>query len=480
MDNLQNVYEQLKLVQELNSELEAIIDSSHDGIGVVDTNGNLVRLNKNYERITGLKTSDILNKPLQNLVDLGIFSAAPSLVALREERQVTMTQIIYKTGIKVLITSTPVFNSDGEIIRVVANIRDLTALELLREENLKNRTLNQSYRSELEVLKAQDLLPQNVVARSEKMLRVVEMAVKVAHTDTNVLIEGESGVGKEVIAKLIHSSSNRKDESYIKINCAAIPENLLESELFGYAPGAFTGAQKGGKMGMLELAQNGTILMDEIGELSLALQAKLLRALEDQTIYRVGATKPIKLNIRVIAATNRNLHEMVDRKEFRRDLYYRLRVFPITVPPLCQRLEDIPPLVNFYLSRMNSKLQTKKSISIPALKFLETYKWPGNVRQLQNVLEGVVIFSDSNVISVEDIKSFLDNQQESDQPHINDLDCSLPEAQTNLEKRLLVNILKQSNSARQAARLLGVSHPTVLRKMKMYGLTIGKEINKLS
>jgi len=469
-DQMNTLYEQLELVKQLNAVLEGILDSSYDGIGVVNPNGNLIRINKSYERITGLRMSDILNKSLKDLVDQGLFQAAPSLVALKEKRQVTMVQE-YRTGAKVLITSTPVYNSSGDIVRVIANIRDLSELDRLRKEALKHRTLSEQYHSELTVLKTQQLLPEDVVARSEKMSRIVDMADKVAKTDTNVLIEGESGVGKEVVAKLIHSSSNRRAEPYIKINCAAIPDQLLESELFGYSPGAFTGAQKGGKLGLLELANNGTILMDEIGELPLALQAKLLRALEEQTVYRLGATRPLKLNIRVIAATNRNLQEMVYRKEFRQDLYYRLRVFPLTVPPLRERSEDIAPLVNLYLKKINDKLSTNKRLSINAFRLLEKYEWPGNVRQLQNILEGVVIFSDTDVIKEEEIEALLDTRQSNNEEY-----NPLPAAKITLDKDLLVAVLGQSHSIREAARRLGVSHPTVIKKMKKYGLKLGDRI----
>jgi len=481
LEDVEAIHRELRVVQELNSELEGILESSYDGIGVVDSQGRLVRLNASHERITGLSKGELLNRDLDGLVKVGVFSVAPSLITLREKKRVTMTQEV-KTGAKVLITSNPIFNSEGEIIRVIANIRDMTELDKLREESLKHQILSQQYHSEMEALRAQQLLPEDIVARSTKMRWVVDMAVRVAMTDTSVLIEGESGVGKEVVAKLIHRTSSRRNGPYIKINCAAIPQSLLESELFGYSPGAFTGAQKNGKLGLFELAQNGTILLDEIGELPLELQAKLLRVLEEQSLYRLGSTKPVKLNVRLLAATNRDLQEMVSLKTFRQDLYYRIKVFPIVVPPLRLRQEDIPPLINLYLTRLNDRFKTNKKLNSVALSLLENYQWPGNVRQLQNLLETLVIVSEKEVIDEREVLNLLgSNSMENDTntPIVVNRMIPLAKAQEILEMELLEKAMNNSKSARQVAKLLGISHPTAISKMAKYGKSIkNKNFNK--
>ena len=252
------------------------------------------------------------------------------------------------------------FDDNGELVQIVVNVRDMTDLERLQRQLEATVELNQRYVSELEQIRLQQLKMEDLVAKSPAMQRVVEMAARIATVDSTLLIMGESGVGKEVITNKIHSLSRRKNQPFIKLNCGAIPENLLESELFGYAGGAFTGAKKEGKPGMFELASGGTLFLDEIGELPLGLQVKLLRVLQEKTLTRVGGVKPISVDVRVIAATNKDLPTLVKAGTFRDDLYYRLNVFGIQIPPLRQRREDIPPLLHEMLRKVNQKYSMQK------------------------------------------------------------------------------------------------------------------------
>jgi len=303
------------------------------------------------------------------------------------------------------------------------------------------------------------------------MHQVFELAIKVAKVDSNVLITGESGVGKEVITKIINQAGPRAQKPFLQINCGAIPENLLESELFGYAGGAFTGAKKNGKMGYFELSQGGTLLLDEIGELPLSLQVKLLRAIQERKIFRIGGTIPYKFDVRIIFATNRNLEEMVQSGLFRADLYYRLNVVPINIPPLRNRTEDIIPLTFHFLKLLNSKYKTNKRFEPEVLLAFERYKWPGNVRELENVIERMVIFSDEEIIGLQHLPFNSVNSEDSNGLTIEVLKpVPLQTASEILEKKLVAKALQLSGSTRKAAKILGVTHPTVIRKAQKYNL----------
>lgn len=269
-------------------------------------------------------------------------------------------------------------------------------MNILRELDEDNREAQ-----ELQELRAKQLGHHKLIYKSKIMHQVFELAIKVAKVNSNVLITGESGVGKEVIAKIINQAGPRAQKPFLQINCGAIPENLLESELFGYEGGAFTGAKKTGKMGYFELSHEGTLLLDEIGELPLNLQVKLLRAIQDREIFRIGGTKPYKFDVRIIFATNRNLEKMVQNGLFRADLYYRLNVVPINIPPLRKRTDDIIPLAIHFLEIFNSKHKTNKRFEPEVLLAFERYNWPGNVRELENVIERLVIISDEEIIGLQ-------------------------------------------------------------------------------
>jgi transcriptional regulator with PAS, ATPase and Fis domain len=287
--------------------------------------------------------------------------------------------------------------------------------------------------------------------------------------DSKVLLEGQSVVGKGVICKLIHKNSSRKDGPFIKIDCGSIPENLIESELFGYEQGAFTGAEKGGKIGLIEAADKGTLFLDEIGELPLGMQKKLLRTIQDKEVFRIGSNKANPVDIRIIAATNRNLKTMVKKKRFRKDLFYRLNVVPIYIPPLSKREKDIQPLIERSLKKFNEKYGLNKKISPEALKYLIDFNWPGNVRELENVVEYLIVTSQKDIIGKDMLPDNILEYKDTSKINVSlDKIPSLKDAVDMVEKNLLIEAMKKSNNTKEMAKLLGVDRSTVSRKLKKY------------
>ncbi|NPV93232.1 MAG: sigma 54-interacting transcriptional regulator [Firmicutes bacterium] len=303
------------------------------------------------------------------------------------------------------------------------------------------------------------------VAKDALTLDLLNLINKVAVVDSSVLITGETGVGKEVIANLIYKLSSRKTGRFIKINCTTLPEHLLESELFGYEKGAFTGASRDGKQGLIEAANNGTLLLDEIADMPLSIQVKLLRFLQEHEIYKLGGTKPISLDVRILAATNKDLLEMVKLGKFREDLYYRLNVVPISVPPLRDRPLDIAPLIDYFLAKCNGKYRLNKMISSSARRLLLSYQWPGNVRELQNLIERLVVITDGDLI---DVVNLPDNYliQVNGTPSLDLEITKLSDARNSFEKKYILQVLNKYKSIRKTAKVLGVDHTTILRKLK--------------
>ena len=309
----------------------------------------------------------------------------------------------------ILVVGNPIFSPLGSMERIVIASRDLTEVSHLQKELEKTRRQGESYRKQLELLleRATDSGYPDIVYASPATEAVMEEVQRVAPFSTTVLLVGESGVGKEVVANLIHASSDRRSHPMIKINCGAIPEALLESELFGYEKGAFTGASQQGKTGLFVKAHLGTLLLDEISELSLPLQVKLLRAIQDQEVYPLGSTVPVRFDVRIVAATNRNLLELVKSGKFRHDLFYRINVYPIDIPPLRERREDIAVLANTFLAQFNRSYGRNLRFSKPAIELLEVYEFPGNVRELQNVVQRVAIRADGDIIDMSSVERML-------------------------------------------------------------------------
>jgi PAS domain S-box-containing protein len=467
ISELEKVAQALKEEKILAQELQDIIESSYDGIWITDGEGYTLHVNSAYERISGLKKEELLGRHMQELVDKGYFSDSVTLHVLRNKERATIIHEIRKTGKRTLITGNPIFNEDGKIVRVVTNVRDITELIQLKQALEDKEKLAARYQNELVQLRSQRVQEEYVV-ESQQMRHIYDLATWVSQVDSTVLILGESGVGKEVVAQLIVRSSDRRDEPYIKVNCGAIPDNLLESELFGYEKGSFTGADKKGKPGMFELAHKGTILLDEVSEIPLNLQVKLLRVIQEQEVMRVGSTKPMKLDVRIIAATNRDLEERVRLGEFREDLFYRLNVIPITVPPLRERKDDIPPLIEHFLRKFNAKYRLNKEIPHAVIERLVAYHWPGNVRELQNIVERLVVLSREVEVGLETLPLQLNAAfEEVRQLHAGvSEEMPLKEALFELEKKLVLRALQKYGTTRKAADALGVDQSTVVRKVQ--------------
>jgi PAS domain S-box-containing protein len=454
------------------SEMNDIIEAVSDGIYVTDGQGNTLRINSACQQITGLIKEKVMGQNMRTLVQKGLLSASCSLKVLETKQRTTILQNT-PSGKTVIVTGTPVFDEKGEIKRIISSTRDITELNQLKSLLEKERQLSHRYYSELLGLKMKHLneFQKDFIAYSEKMFKIVEMAMRVARTDSTVTITGESGVGKEVIARLIHNESSRAKEPFMKINCAAIPDSLLESELFGYEKGAFTGARKGGKPGLIELANNGTLFLDEIGEMSLNLQAKLLQVIQEKSFIRVGGSGPIHVNIRIVVATNQDLVQLVEQGKFRKDLYFRLNVIPINIPPLRERTDGIPPLVYRFLSRCNVKYGMNKMISSETVDILQRYSWPGNIRELENLIEQLVIITPGNCIMPENLPAHIrqsQNQESNKQKIVVNGIPKYKEALEEVEKQLYLKAYQRHNNTYKIAEALGVSQPTVVRKLKKY------------
>jgi len=450
-----------------NQELEAVIESSYDGIYITDGEGNTLRINKSYERITGLNREKMIGRNMTDLVKEGFISQSGTLMVLKSGTTNTLQQE-FSTGKKIMITSTPVFNDNNEIILVVTNVREITQLYELEEQLQKNKELNNKYFTEIEEMRMQLLGVSDLIAEDNNMLETISIAKRIAKVDTTALLLGETGVGKEEIAKFIHKNSFRFNKPFIKVNCGAIPPTLIESQLFGYARGAFTGANKEGKIGLFELASSGTIFLDEVGELPLDMQVKLLQVLQEREIEKVGGVKPIKIDVRVIAATNRDIVDMVKNKLFREDLYYRLNVVPIYIPPLRERKGDILPLTKHFLDELNIKYNFNKSFSSETLDFLYEYSWPGNVRQLKNIVERVVVMSTSDRIIRSDLPRVITGNLVESQVDIGIESRQLKEVVEGVELQMMNKAFEKHGNVRGAAKELGIDASTFVRKRKRY------------
>ncbi|MBS4215160.1 sigma-54 interaction domain-containing protein [Neobacillus rhizophilus] len=451
-------YEELK---QLYSILESIIESSYDAICVNDSNAMGVIANEAYTRMTGVRREELIGKSLPQLIDEGTISDSVTLKVLKEKRVKTIIQNI--RGKELLVTGSPVYDENGKITHVVSNLRDISDLNKLKSELYESRVLTKKYLNEIKELKQKEgarLMMDGIIAQSKEIIKVLHLTKKVANVDSAVLLNGESGVGKEVFANMIHINSKRVNKPYVKVNCGAIPEQLLESELFGYEKGAFTGADIKGKPGYFEQAHGGTIFLDEIGEMPLELQVKLLRVLQEYEIMRVGGTKTVKVDVRIISATNRNLQELVEKGQFRKDLFYRLNIVPIEIPALRSRRADIPPLTYYFLNNMNEKYKMNIRIQPEVIRCFEEYHWPGNIREMENLIERLVVTSDGEEITVNHLpEDFFSKDSPTKE-------WSLKELVEELERKVIKETMKEYRTTRKAANKLGISQPALVKKMQ--------------
>jgi PAS domain S-box-containing protein len=449
--------------QKLLQTFQAVFQASNDGIWVCDGTGTILSINKASERLNGIRAEDFLGKNMSEVVAGGFVDQSVTLMVLKSKAQASIIQSATSTGKQLLVTGTPTFDGKGNVSLVVVNERDLTELNVLRRDLDQAQREQAKVKDELAGVTMLELNSQGLAMESPGMRRVVAKAMKLAHFNASkILILGESGTGKSMMAKFIHQNSARRDRPFISVNCAALPESLFEAELFGYERGAFTGALKEGKAGLLEVAQDGTFFLDEVGETPLHLQAKLLKCLDDNEFVPVGGTRPKKIRCSIIAATNRNLEEQVKAKAFREDLYYRLNALALEIPPLRSRPEDVLELTEKFLTMYNDQYQTEKRISPKGMELLLGHSYPGNARELRNLIKQAVVMSDEGVID-EALGIAMSGEAQGD-------DLNLTLAVEKVERELLVRARKIYGSTREIARNLGISQPSVVRKMGKHNI----------
>ncbi len=453
--------------------LASILNSIHEGVVVVDLNSTIIFANFAYTRNLGVPVTKVLGKKLSD-----IEPESPILQVLRTGKAIVDDPYQIKSLMVDIVANINPIYENSRLIGVVAVFRDRTEVQHLEEklrqtmdEVKRSQALTSRYFSELRELRSRLLETDDLVLESPPMRKITELVMRLGHVDSTVLITGESGTGKEIIAKLIHRSSNRHNQAFVTINCGAIPENLLESELFGYEKGAFTGANKEGKVGLLEMANKGTFFLDEISELPYSLQVKLLRVIQEQKFMRVGSLKETKVDIRFLASANRDLQTMVKEKTFREDLYYRLNVIPIVLPPLRERRQDIAPMARHFLQKFNKKYRQQKKLLPEVYRYFETYYWPGNIRELENTVERLVVSSLKDTIDIHDetLTNYFFSGTNAKPVAVYDI-IPLNEAQEMVEKELIQKSLILYGSFRRAAKILGVDHSTLIRKARKYGL----------
>lgn len=459
-----------RLVIDAKSLVE-MLESSYDGIWITDGEGKILFANSANASLLGVTKEALVGKSTEQLLEEKVFSDSVILEALEKKQQTSKVCYNYITQLTVLATATPIFGEDGQVRYVFNNVRDITALNGMQSSLRDKEEIITLQNKQLENMKIR-LGMGNIIANSKAFSEVVELAQRVAVFDgATVLVLGESGTGKELISELIVNHSPRKDRPYLQINCGAIPENLIESELFGYEKGAFTGADARGRKGLFEAANGGTVFLDEIGDLPLHMQVKLLRVLQQRQVTRVGGTEPVELDVRVIAATNKNLEQMVRDGQFREDLYYRLNVVSIVIPPLRERREDIVPLINHFLMVVNQKYHTHKSIFSDTIDAFENYAWPGNVRELENLLENLVITTPGDIIEKSNLpEKFHRAAAAAEAVSGGEDQALLPLKQTieQAERGAIERAIQQCGSVRKAAAALHVDPSTLVRKMQGY------------
>ena len=461
---LENISHELKAVQEINKELNTILAFSPDGFVISNGDGIIIRDNKSSHEMLGIKEESLVGESVDWLIKHGYKEESVIQKVLEKKVPITIIQHL-KTGRDIVHTGTPIFNESGNIYRVIANMRDLTELNSLREQLKDAQHLSVKYLNELEQFRKEQLRS-DVIIQSAIMKEKIQTAIKVANVNTAVLLSGESGVGKEQIAGIVHEASNRARNPFIKLNCASIPANLIESELFGYEGGTFIDGNKEGRSGLFEIADEGTLFLDEISELPLDIQSKLLRVLNEREIYRVGGRKPIKLDVRIISATHKDLEQMIKDGQFRRDLFYRLNVISIWIPPLRERKEDILPLTNHFLAKYNQIYNKKIKLTPQLMERLIYCEWNGNISELENTIERLVVLSHLDLVDMDFLTKIAHDSSSFKDPTTLKLRDVLDET----EKNLILRVYHECKSTRKAAAILGVDQSTVVKKMKKYSV----------
>ncbi|WP_206832006.1 sigma-54 interaction domain-containing protein [Alicyclobacillus fructus] len=448
---------------ELVDVIDTLLNALFVDVLIADGEGKVVFVSQSFEDNYGVPIESVVGRTVTELESLGIFTPSITRLVMTTRNRQSAVQTT-RSGQRLLVTGVPVFDRENRLVRIISYSYDLTELIELREHMQAMEEEMSRVKSELERLRERNVRVDGIVARSQAMQRVIDTALQVARHDVPILLLGESGVGKGVLAKVIHSHSPRSSGPFVSINCAAIPEALLESELFGYEQGAFTGAGRGGKPGLIELAHDGTLFLDEIGELPLSMQAKLLKVIQERRFFRIGGKNERFSNFRLLTATNQNIEEMVSKGTFRKDLYFRLNTVPIVIPPLRHRQEDIVELAQYFTRIMCERHRVERTLSPKVLRRFMEYDWPGNVRELENTIERLTVLSLNLVIDENDLPPHLLTHTRSEEsaqvPGI-----SLPDLLARYERKILEDACLRARSTNDLARMLGISQPTVVRKL---------------
>ena len=451
----------MKELEKIIEDMKFIFESLHDGISVIDHRGIIVYVNDSNTRITKREKSYFIGRHVQETVpDSGMAAALDT-----GKKLIGITTHVFDATV---ISNIVPIKDGNRIIGVISIFRDITDIEKLTDKlEYANTTIKQLYERLKEVNENKSDF---VVGQSSIMKEVMKIALKAAIVDSNLLIEGESGTGKEVLARFIHKNSPRKDHPFLAVNCASIPFNLLESELFGYEEGAFTGAKKGGHLGYFEMSAGGTLLLDEVGDMDIALQSKLLRVIQSKEIIRVGGNKVLPLDVRIMAATHKNLKELVDKGKFREDLYYRLEVIRIKIPSLRERREDIIYYIDNMMDKMSKKMDREIIIGEDALKILQNYDYPGNIRELENILERGAVMDEDNIISIKDLPLYIVGSVNKSKSQLSLSYSDHFPTMEEIEADAIRNALRKYKNKSKAADMLNISRASLYRKIEKYKL----------
>lgn len=444
-----------------------ILENCYDEVMVVNAKGVVVYINEASERNYGLCPSEMIGRTVNDLGAQGYYRPVIAPLVFKEKKTVTLEQETNR-GVKLAVTVKPIFDKKGNIKYIVANSRDISQIERLKHDLEKTKIMVHKFQTEVEELRKKQIVYESMFANSKLMRQCLELAEKVAASDTTVLILGESGTGKNVMAKHIHKISGRLGP-FLSINCAAIPAYLLESELFGYRRGAFTGANSD-KVGLIELTNDGTIFLDEIAEIPINIQAKILEFIQEKQFIPIGGKVHKKINSRIIAATNRDLAQLVKKGEFREDLYYRLNVIELKIPPLRDRQEDIPLFIKHFLDQFNKQYNKYCTINNKCMDVLMKYHWPGNVRELEHLTERMVLTVQGEKINIDDLPG---NVYQTYEPVLNQESVCLDQAIEGFIKKLVIETYKQHRSSYKLAKALNITQPRAYRLICKYIVKTG-------
>ncbi len=456
-------------VEDMHDITREAFDNICEAICICDYNGEVIYWNKASEKLYNIKKDEIIGTYIGDF-----FPNALTNEVFKNKK--TIKDVLHQPveGKKVFLSAVPIFNSSNQMTAVITTDKDIhdidEIMERLKKEEKKSKYYEVRYKEQI----AKQYSFSGIISKNKKVIEAITLSQRVAPSNANVMITGESGTGKDVFATSIHNASGRKGK-YIAVNCSAIPEELLESELFGYEEGAFTGAKKGGKIGKFELANNGTLFLDEVGEMPFKMQSKLLRVLQDGIISRLGSDKTIETDVRIIAATNIDIRSAMDKDKFRSDLYYRLAVVNIDLPPLRERKEDIKELTKYFVKEFSEKENINiTSFDEEIYNIFESYFWEGNIRELRNVVQRIVVLSDDGRIKKEDVPNYIVNGLkpiEMDEKNDEFTSCNFNDSIKNLEIKMLTEAIKAANGSKtNAAKLLNINRTTFYYKIKLYNL----------